>query len=87
MSAGNAPLDLLDEDLVRLSTVAARLPWKPRRATVWRWTTAGFDGVQLESIKIGTWVMTSEQAVDRFFARIKLGIAMIPRHGHEFLSI
>ena len=74
MAGNHKPLELVDEELVRLSDLAIHLPWKPTRCTVWKWTTSGFHGVVLESVKLGGLTMTSRQAVDRFLSRTGLGV-------------
>ena len=77
-------MDLIEEDLVRLSELAASLPWKPTRCTVWKWTTTGFRGTVLESFKLGGRNMTSKQAVNRFFART--GIEIEVRWNDQLLT-
>ncbi len=60
------PLDLLTEDMIRLSQVPAELPERVNITTVWRWAMRGVGGVKLETVKIGGKKHTSRQALSRF---------------------
>ena len=59
-------LDLLTEDLCSLPEAAKLLPNRPHASSVWRWSKRGVGGVKLETLKIGSQVFTSAQAVTRF---------------------
>lgn len=66
-----------DESLIRLVDVPD-LKWMPRRrngaklnrSTVWRWVTAGCDGVKLEAERVGRALCTTEAKLRRFFERL-----------------
>ena len=47
------------------------LPRKARvnRATVYRWTLNGVDGVKLESVRVGSAIFTTKESVNRFLER------------------
>ena len=62
---------LLSEELVPLSEAAFMLPHKARvnRATIYRWTLNGVGGVKLESVRVGSAIFTTKEAVTRFLAR------------------
>ncbi len=64
-------VELLSEDLIPLSEAAFILPRKARvnRATVYRWTLNGVGGVKLESVRVGSAIFTTKEAVTRFLAR------------------
>jgi hypothetical protein len=64
MSAPN--LHLLTEDVVSMSQAAREVPGKPSPSTLWRWSRRGIDGVTLETVKVGSRIFTSRQAVTRF---------------------
>jgi hypothetical protein len=65
------------ETPIRLQDVP-KLNWLPGRrsgsrlnvSTVFRWVQRGCRGVQLETIRIGGALCTSEEALKRFFARL-----------------
>lgn len=59
-------LDLLTEDMLTLSEVARELPSRPHVSTVWRFARRGIGGQKLETVKIGSRVFSSRQAVTRF---------------------
>lgn len=65
----------ISEDLFSLPEAAKLLPRrrlgrKPHPSCLYRWTTAGFKGVILESVQVGGTRCTSREALDRFFARL-----------------
>jgi hypothetical protein len=53
----------------RLSIAQAAKLLGVDRATVWRWTLRGVQGVRLESILLGGRRFTTRQAVERFVER------------------
>lgn len=65
----NAKLSLLTEDALTLPQAARELPGKPNPSTLWRWTVRGIGGQKLETIKIGSKVFTTRQALSRFIER------------------
>lgn len=76
-SSGSADDDRLDP-LLTLS-VAARLPWLPKRrrgahpspATLWRWANKGVAGVTLRTLTVGPrTLVTTERWLRRFFEDI-----------------
>ena len=71
-------LDLLTEEVITLSEVRKFLPNvegqnRPHLSTIWRWSLRGVGGVKLETVKIGSRVVTSRQAVTRFIAATTKG--------------
>jgi hypothetical protein len=44
---------------------------RPAAATAWRWCSRGLRGVRLEHYRIGGRIVTTEQAVRRFLARVQ----------------
>jgi hypothetical protein len=74
-------IDLTREPGIPLSAVA-RLPWLGGRggkrlhvATVHRWCTHGIRGVRLEFVQRGGTRVTTEAALQRFFARLRTASA------------
>lgn len=70
-----ADLNLLTEDVISLTEARNFLPEvegqkRPHVSTVWRWSLRGVGGVKLETVKIGSRIVTSKQAVTRFIAAI-----------------
>ncbi|TWU44144.1 hypothetical protein Q31b_16800 [Novipirellula aureliae] len=68
-----ADLNILTEDVISLSEVRKCLPKvggqkRPHISTIWRWTLRGVGGVKLETVKIGSRILTSKQAVTRFIS-------------------
>ena len=66
-----ADLNLLTEDVISLSQARNFLPEvggknRPHISTIWRWSLHGVGGVKLETVKIGSRIVTSKQAVTRF---------------------
>ncbi len=62
---------LLTESLITLKEIPAMVPTRPCFATVWRWSQRGVKGIKLETYKIGSRVVTSEQALHRFLEAIQ----------------
>ncbi|GAA4465472.1 DUF1580 domain-containing protein [Novipirellula rosea] len=61
-------LNLLTEDLITLNEAVKEIPTHPHLSTVWRWHKRGINGIKLETIKIGSNILTTKQAITRFFA-------------------
>lgn len=66
-------LNLLTEEVITLSEARNFLPEiqgckRPCVSTIWRWTLRGIGGVKLETVKIGSRIVTSKQAVTRFIS-------------------
>jgi len=64
-------IDLATEELLSLRQACQLLPRRrkgkrPSYACVWRWARKGCHGTRLETIKIGSMLFTSIQAVQRF---------------------
>jgi hypothetical protein len=60
------------ETVVTLDEAVARLPVGARRnrSTVWRWRRVGIRGVWLEHGFAGATIITSMEAIDRFFRAV-----------------
>lgn len=58
---------ILDESLISLSKAARLAPGRPHLSTVWRWATAGFRGIRLETVTVAGRRLTSAEALRRFF--------------------
>jgi len=66
-------LNLLTEEVITLTEARNFLPevqglQRPHVCTVWRWTLKGIGGVKLETVKIGSRIVTSKQALTRFIS-------------------
>jgi hypothetical protein len=65
---------LTREHLVTFSEAAKSLPAINGRrhapSTLWRWSRRGIGGVRLEYLRCGRNMLTSRQALARFFARL-----------------
>ncbi len=66
-------LNLLTEDVITITEARNFLPdvqgqKRPHVSTVWRWTLRGISGVKLETVKIGSRIVTSKQALTRFIS-------------------
>lgn len=65
-------INLEQEDLLSLTEAAKILPKingrKPAVSTLWRWCYRGLRGVRLDYLRMGRKVVTSSQALRRFFA-------------------
>ncbi|MDE0863929.1 MAG: DUF1580 domain-containing protein [Rubripirellula sp.] len=64
---------LLTEDIIPVRDVPKYCPTRPSKVTFYRWvnrgiTTSNGDRIKLESLKIGSQLVTSVQAVNRFIA-------------------
>ena len=65
----SAKLNLLTEETLSLPQASRELPGRPNASTLWRWASRGLGGVKLETIRIGTRVFTSRQALTRFIEK------------------
>lgn len=61
--------ELMRETVLGLPQASQRLPGHPAAGTIRRWTLGGYDGVILESFRLGRKVFTSEEALHRFVER------------------
>ena len=64
-------IDSSKEKLLSMSEAAKACPAidgkRPHSGSIWRWTSKGVRGVQLEHVRVGRRVCTSREALDRFF--------------------
>ena len=69
-----APALNSDEDMLNLPEASKYVRQKWRRkvhhSTLWRWCCVGVNGITLEYVKVGRRIVTSEQALARFFHRL-----------------
>lgn len=63
-------IDNSGETMRLLKRAAKRIPGNPHFTTVFRWTKKGVRGVRLEATRVGGRWYTSDEAVDRFLARL-----------------
>ena len=70
---GTRPV-LLHEELLTLAEAVRRLPVingkRHSPSTLWRWCRYGINGVRLEHVRVGRKLVTSCEAMDRFFAAL-----------------
>jgi len=64
-------IDPLTEELVSMADAASLLPKRRGGAklslsTLWRWSTRGAKGVRLETVRVGSGVYTTRDALRRF---------------------
>ncbi len=64
------------EHLLTVTEAAKALPAvngkRHAGVTIWRWCRKGIRGVQLEYIRVGRVIMTSSEALDRFYRALAL---------------
>jgi len=64
-------IELGKEDLLSLAEAARTIPpidgKRPHMSSIWRWIHVGIRGVHLEHLRIGRRVVTSREALQRFF--------------------
>ncbi|HUU12342.1 MAG TPA: DUF1580 domain-containing protein [Terriglobia bacterium] len=65
----------LNEDLLSLRDASEILPRrrrgrKPHFSALWRWSTRGLHGVRLETLRCGGTLVTSREAIQRFFEQL-----------------
>ena len=62
------------EELLSLTEATKVMPKvngkRPAVSTLWRWCRRGLNGVRLEYLRIGRNIVTSREALDRFFAAL-----------------
>lgn len=67
-------INIQQENLLSLTEAAKVLPKvngrKPAVSTLWRWCRKGLRGVRLDYLRIGRNIVTSPQALHRFFAEL-----------------
>ena len=59
-----------EEQQLTLSDASKIVPGCPHASTLWRWSRQGLHGIRLEYLKIGRRIVTSREALDRFFQRV-----------------
>ena len=68
------PINLEHENILSLTEAAKVLPKingrKPAVSTLWRWCYRGLRGVHLDYLRMGRKVVTSSQALQRFFTSL-----------------
>lgn len=66
-------IDPQKECVISLSEAAAAVPLagaKPHLSTIWRWCRKGIGGVRLEYLRVGRRIVTSREALGRFFQAV-----------------
>lgn len=68
-------LNLLTEEVITLGQARNLLPQvkglkRPNLSTIFRWAHRGIGGKKLETVRIGSRILTSKQAMTRFIAAI-----------------
>lgn len=68
-------IEISEEHLLSLREASRRLPSarsgkSVHVSTLYRWTTRGVRGVRLETVRIGGTVFTSQEALQRFAAKL-----------------
>lgn len=76
-------ISITNETLVPLREAPKHLPIRPNGkrlhiSAVYRWIRSGMRGVILESLKIGGTTYTSQEAMQRFAAKLSGGIRTVP---------
>lgn len=65
-------INLENENLITLADAARMLPRiggrKVAVSTLWRWALRGLGGTHLEHLRVGRSIVTSREALQRFFA-------------------
>ena len=76
--SSNSP-SVLDETRLTTDQAARRCHVDP--ATIYRWYTKGLRGVSLEAKRVGRTLVTSHEALERFFDRLtELDRRTLPAH-------
>jgi hypothetical protein len=70
-----ADMNILTEDVITLREARKYLPRvsgkkQTHYCTLYRWALRGVGGTKLESVKIGSQIVTSKQALTRFIRRL-----------------
>lgn len=68
-------IDLQTETVLTLNEAREHLPRRrngsrPHPSTMWRWSTAGYRGIVLETVQVGGTRCTSLEAIQRFVERL-----------------
>ena len=78
-------INVENETLLTLTEATKVLPRvngrKPAVSTLWRWCRKGLRGVRLEYLRIGRNIVTSPQALHRFFAALAEADAQLEEAG------
>ncbi len=65
------PINIESESVLTLEEAKKAVPRRhgrhPSVATLWRWCRRGIKGVRLEYIRVGRTIITSKEAIARFF--------------------
>jgi hypothetical protein len=59
-------LQILTEDVLTLNQATRELPTRTHLSTLYRWAKSGVNGRKLETVKVGSQIVTSRQALTRF---------------------
>lgn len=63
-------LQILTEDVITLNEAARELPTRTHLSTLYRWAKRGVNGRKLETVKVGSQIVTSRQALTRFLVAL-----------------
>lgn len=65
-------IDFKNERLITFNQAADFLPpgMRPDYSTWWRWSSGGYRGIKLETVRVGKRRLTSVEAMQRFVAAI-----------------
>ena len=67
-------IDIHNETIVSLTEATKILPKvngkRPAISTLWRWCRKGLHGVHLEYVRVGRNIVTSREALNRFFVAL-----------------
>lgn len=82
-------IKIIDETLISAAEAAEYLPSRrgsksPAVSTIYRWMSAGVDGVQLDWIQCGSTRFTSVEALQRFCERLReVKLQALERRSHR----
>lgn len=65
-----ANMRILTEDVITLNEAVRELPTRTHLSTAYRWVHRGIRGHKLATVKIGSQIVTSRQAMTRFLRAI-----------------
>lgn len=63
-------IDIHNEQLCLLTEASDSIPSRPSYCTLMRWKREGLRGIRLETLQVGGRIFTSDQAINRFIARL-----------------
>ena len=67
-------INIDNEEVMSLAEAAKSLPRvngrRPSLSTLWRWCRKGLKGVRLDYLRVGRKIVTSREAMNRFFAAL-----------------